>query len=165
MYRIRKVLNSDILYILYSSYILSNITYLNPIWSGSSKIYLNKLDILNKKAIKTINFHPIMYPTNLIYSSRYISFENICKRELYILAYKIINNLIKHNFILNRSIDIHNHNTRNKSNFYLSLFRTDNQKKNCLYNCLKVFNELPNDLKLNINISSFKNKIKEYILS
>lgn len=161
--RLRKFLSRNTLYVFYSSYILSNIVYLNPIWSRASQMSLNKLDILHKKAIKTINFLPIRHPTNLLYNERYISFHEICKYELFMTAFKIINNYIKHTFILNRMIDIHRHNTRNRSNFYLSLFKTSNQKNNCLYNCLKLYNELPEHLKYVVNIREFKKEIRKYI--
>lgn len=162
--RLKMFLSQDTLYTIYTSYILSHVIYLNPIWSGAGKIHLKRLETLLKKSIKIIHNYPMLHPTNLLYSQRYLSLENICKRELYILAFKIVNNKIKHNFILRRHIDIHNHNTRNRCSFYLSLFRTNKQKYNSLYNCLKKFNELPNTIKSIDNLPFFKKKIGELLL-
>lgn len=163
--RLRNIFNKPVLKIIYSSYILSNIMYLNPIWSNTCQIHLGKLDIVHKKAIKAIHNYPIRISTNNLYSSQYLSLANISKLELYTIAFKIIHNEIKHNFILNRSFEIHNYNTRNKSNFYLTLFRTDRQKNNCLYNSLKLYNELPNEIKEIANYYIYKKKIKELILN
>lgn len=161
--KLRYYLSKNVLYIIYSSYIKSHITYLNPIWSRAPKTYLNKIDIMHKKCIKVIHKYPLLFPTNLLYSDKYLSFTSICRFELYMVAFKIINNKIKHNFILSRNIELHNHNTRNKTNFYLTLFKTNNRANNCLYNSLKAYNELPESLKLISNLSVFKKKIKEYI--
>lgn len=101
----------------------------------------------------------------MLYSTQYISLELICRRELYFLAYKIINNLIKHNFLINRNIDIHSYNTRNKLNFYLSLFKTNKQKSNVVYTSLNVFNSLSNELKSMLSFSLFKVKIRDLLLN
>jgi len=163
--RLRNYLSMDALYTIYSAYIKSHICYLNPIWNRASQVYLNKLEILHKKSIKIIRQLPIRHPTSMLYTSQYISLKDIGKFELYVLAFKIINNQIKHNFILNRRIELHNHNTRNKKNYYLSLFRTNNQNNNCLFHCLKVYNELPESFKSINNIVEFKCKIKQMILT
>lgn len=163
--RLRKFITTDALYTIYSSYVMSHIVYLNPIWSGASQQMLGQLDVINKKAIKIIHNYPLLYPTNLLYTGKYLSFKNICKRELYLTAYKIINNKLKHNFVLNRMIDIHTHNTRNKTNFYLSLFKTNQQNNNCLYKSLKLYNELPSELKEIESIVFFKKEIKRVILN
>jgi hypothetical protein len=162
--RLRKFLNPNQLFMIYSSYILSHVIYLNPIWSNAAQTHLKKIDILLKKSIKFINNFPRLHPTNLLYSERYLSFKNICRYELYMTAFKILNNLIKHNFIINRNFEIHNYNTRNKANYYLSFFRTESQKKNVLYNCLKIYNNLPGDISNINNIVIFKKKIKQYII-
>lgn len=163
--RLRKYFDKSTLYIIYASYILSNIVYLNPIWSKAPQYSLNKLNIMHKKAIKIINNYPYMYPTSLLYDHKYMSFSNICIYEYYMTAFKIINNLIKHHFILNQMFHVHNHNTRNKSNYYLTLFKTNNQNNNCLYNCLKLFNDLPTELKNIDNVVCFKKEIKKYVIS
>lgn len=162
--RLRRYFTKDVLKKIYSSYIISNIIYLNPIWNKASMTLLNKIDIVHKKVIKTIYNYPLLYPTSNLYNNQYISFMNICKIEMYLIAFKITNDEIKHNFLINRMIDIHNYNTRNRTNFYLALFKTRNQQNNCLYNCLKLYNELPNELKLIKNLYSFKKKIKEHVL-
>lgn len=163
--RLRKYLDNNSLYQIYSSYIKSNITYLNCIWSKAPQSTLNKLDIIHKKSIKIIHNYSRVHPTTMLYNERYISLNDICRYELYITAFKIINNYIKHHFILNRMIDIHSYNTRNKSNFYLTLFKTNNQRNNCLYNCLKLFNDLPTELKNIENIGYFKKEIKTFLFS
>jgi hypothetical protein len=161
--RLRKFFNPHTLYVIYSSFIISKVTYLNCIWNRASETSLNKINILLKKAIKLIHNYPLLHPTNLLYNDKYVSFDTICKRELYITAFKIVNNKIKHNFIINRSMEIHTYNTRNKDNFYLTLFKTDQQKKNCLYNCLKMYNSLPADLKNIESLILFKKEINRYL--
>jgi len=161
--RLRNYLSLHDLFIIYSSFIKSHLTYLNPIWSSASITLRNSLDILNKKAIKSIHRLPILFPTNKLYNDKYFSFDNICKIEKNILAFKIVNNNLKHNFLLSRNIDIHTHNTRNKENFYLDTFKSRNQEKNCLYDCLKSFNSLDANIKSEQSIIRFKKKIIDLI--
>lgn len=161
--RLKLFLDEKALYTIYCAHIMSHIHYVNPIWSRTSEYKLDKINKIQKKAIKIILGLPRLHPTNMLYTPKYISFVNICKIELFTLAYKIINNLIKHHFTLSKSLDIHNHNTRNKSNFYLSVFKSNRMKSNCLYNCLKEFNELPVQLKESENLNCFVKMIRGYV--
>lgn len=78
--RLSKFFDKKTLFVIYSSYILSNIIYINPIWSRAPQIHLKKIEILVKKSIKIIHRYPILYPTSMVYSEKYLSFDNICKR-------------------------------------------------------------------------------------
>jgi len=57
--RLRKFLNSNSLFTIYSAYIMSNVIYVNSIWNKAEQKYLDKIDILVKKAIKLIHNYPV----------------------------------------------------------------------------------------------------------
>ncbi len=52
IYKLKQILPSSALKMIYYSYIHSHIIYLNPIWSGASNQKLNELFILQKRASK-----------------------------------------------------------------------------------------------------------------
>lgn len=72
--RLRNYLSLEALYTIYSAYINSHISYLNPIWNRAPKVYMSKLETLHKKCIKIIRHLPIRHPTSMLYTSQCTTF-------------------------------------------------------------------------------------------
>jgi hypothetical protein len=60
--------------------------------------------------------------------------------------------------------DIHGYNTIHKFNLYVQLCNTDQCKKNIINMGIKIFNNLPLELKSIENFKDFKGKLKSYLL-
>jgi hypothetical protein len=60
---------------------------------------------------------------------------------------------------------IHGYNTRNKNNFHPTNLNLTKVKKGPYYSCIKMYNHLPNSIKVhNHNIHKFKIILKEFFL-
>lgn len=160
--RTKRILPKETLLLIYDAYIMSRFVHLNPIWSGCARFKILELIILQKRALKFILQVPILYPTSLLFE-KFISLDIVIDRELLILIYKIVNNLIKHNFVLIRVADSHNHNTRRQSYFRINFFSTNASNNNVLYRGLNKFNSLPQGIKHEENIVTFKKKVTNYL--
>lgn len=161
--RLKKYFDKSVLLKIYYAHINSHLSYLSPIWSGSSAYKIKELDILNKKSIKIIQGFPIFYPTNMIYSLELLSLKCFFKIHLLTFIFKVINNVLKNDHKIELVSDLHDHCTRSKSNLYLKFFRTDFSKNNCYQRGFKEFNNLPKSVKEISNFVLFKKKVKEYV--
>lgn len=96
-----------------------------------------------------------------------LSISQKIKLKTIIMIRKMLENelpeYLNENIINN--INTHNVNTRHRNNFRLPIVRNEQAKRNIFYNGLKLYNELPNDIKNENNISQFKFKCRNHVKS
>lgn len=97
------------------------------------------------------------------YNERVLNLQTINLQQILTLIFKIKNNHIKNNFSLQYRHEIHNYSTRRRSYFQIPYFRTNSGSSTTLYRGLQLYNSLPSNLKIIININEFKRKLKEYL--
>ena len=123
--------------------------------------------LLQKKSLRIICNTAIRSHTDPLF------FDNkILKiRELYLFQLgQFMYNYNKHTlpqifdtmFPKNRSF--HNYPTRQCNEFHLPLLRTSLAKKTFIYDGPKFWNSLSNDIKDNLSLNSFKNRLKAFLL-
>lgn len=161
--KLKNILSQKSLKLIYYSYVYSQIIYLNPIWSGCAQYKLDQLYVLQKRSLKYIMNVHWRHPSQDLFMNEFKSLSFINKQELLILIYKIINNLIKHNFELKQMKSIHGHSTRRKSNFVIEHFSSHMSEYNVLYKGLNEFNKLPKDLKNIKTVKNFKKQLYEHL--
>ena len=66
-YKLRHLCPKKVLRSLYYSLFNSHLTYGIPVWGNTSKILINKLEILQKRAIRAINFSDYTSPSSPIF--------------------------------------------------------------------------------------------------
>lgn len=89
--------------------------------------------------------------------------DNIIKYELMMFVFKVINGLTRKDYVLTLVSDVHQHQTRNRSNFYLTAFRTNMGNLNTMNAGLTLFNQLPMVLKNETNVVKFKKGLRTYV--
>lgn len=161
--KLRNVLPRKALKLIYYAYIHSQIIYLNPVWSGCSKFKLNQLFVLQKRAIKYVMGVHWRHPSENLFKNGFKSILLIIEEELLVLIYKIVNNLIKHNYELTQIKSIHTHNTRRRSHYTVQFFSSNISDQNIFYKGLIEFNKLPSNIKNANNICIFKKTLFEYL--
>lgn len=160
--KLKQTTQQHTLMLIYNSFILSRLTYLNPIWSRCVRYKINEVDVLHKRVLKIILGVSILYPTQELYS-KFTSFNIISERELLIVIYKMINNLIKHNFNLTKVSETHSHDTRRRSHFSVEYFATSISNNNVSYTGLSKFNSLPTHIRRENNIFKFKKLLTNHL--
>ena len=71
--------------------------------------------------------------------------------------------IINDMFIQNNTI--HSHNTRQANNIYVSDFKNGSSQQTIKFTRTKLWNFMYYKLKTNINLSSYKHRLKEYIVA
>ena len=153
---------------LYFSLFHSLLNYCTEAWCGTSQFQLNRIKILQKKAIRCINRLPYLaHTTPFFISMNIMTFDQICKFKSILYMYKTIN-LNHDNHLLNLVIlnnPTHNHSTRLQFNFTLPLYRKSKSQCSFLYRAIKYYISLPDDLRSCGTLYSFKKKLRQYVSS
>lgn len=129
-------------------------------WSGCSKEKIKDLFILQKRAVKYILNVPFLSSSSQLFTKEFISLPSLCNIELLKVIYKLINNELKNSFEFNKINQIHIHNTRRTSNYYIEKFKTNMQENSVINRGLILFNKLNHEIKDEKIFSNFKKTIK-----
>ena len=167
MSKLRNVLPSNILLLIYNSLITPHLNYGILTWGPSSQ-HLYKLQ---KKAVRIVvrskyNAHtdPILKTLNLL------KVFDICVLQELKFCYKLINRNLPNYFnesIFCRMNEIHSHNTRYRQNFQVPIIKHEYARNSIKYRITKIYNEFPNIITDKIYTHSFwgfSNYAKKYIL-
>ena len=152
---------------LYFSLFHSIITYGILIWGSSSKSFLNQILVVQKKTIRVIcgkdrYFHtkPLFLRLNILNFFDLFNYS-VCIHLFKILVLDKYINL--KNLILQNNVD-HNYNTR-ISLLRLPFYSKSLCQRSLIYIGPKLWNLLPNFIKSIKTLSSFKRKLKGYLLN
>lgn len=149
---------------IYFAHIYSHLNYLSPIWGNAPLYKIKELCILQNKAMKIILKKPRLTTSSSLYNAQFLSLNNLLIYNQTLLIHKMKNNIIRHNISLSLIHEIHQYSTRNRNNIYLGMVRTNSGRKSTMYQAIKQYNVLPNELKDDTNIISFKKRLKNYIV-
>ena len=153
---------------IYCSAILSHLQYCTLLWENSYCTNLNKLRILQKKAIRIItNSHYIAHTDPLFSKLKLLKLDDLYKHQLVIFMYKAANSKLPDSMssMLTRTQNIHKHNLRHQNSYYIQNIRANSRKCTINYSGPVYWNALPSKLKQLVSIQQFKNKLKELLLS
>ena len=156
--KLKHVLPKPSLYQLYCTLILPYLTYGVILWGSANKYLLNRIFKLQKRAVRIISNSSYLCHTKPLFEKyNVLDIFDLYNKELCIFMYKHQNGLLPRSFnhmFINMS-NIHNYNTRNKQS-YRSEFH---KLRNVMTLGPKLWNALPNEIKVAKHISDFKNKI------
>lgn len=166
LYRCNKLLNRNALRTLYCSLFLSHLTYCCEVWGTTYKSNLDRLVILQKKALRMIN-NEYDIPSNVLFSElkllklRDIVYLKCCCLMFRAYRCELPTNL-QSKFILTKDDNIYN--LRNRNKFKINYVRTT-KRQHCLsvYG-VKMLNSIPNSIASLVNIHMFKKHLKKNIL-
>ena len=135
-------------------------------WGNSCKTYLNKLLKLQKRAVRHI------FKTSFRHSSiplfRDLHILNVCNMynlELGVFMYKYSTADLPKIFKDSKRSQIHNRNTRNMINYNLRKSRTNFASKGVKTSGAGFWNSLPKEIKLSLNVKTFRKQLKDNIFS
>lgn len=103
--------------------------------------------------------------TDMINCANVLSVRQTITYNTMIFIYKMLNHLVPSHLIENCKfvIDIHQHNTRLRNNFYIDRVDTSSGQNSLYYKGLNQYNKLPDHIKNCENLNSFKKECKQYI--
>ena len=162
--RVKHKLGSKALRTLYFALFHPHLLYCILILNCASVSNLNKIQILQKKAIRTItnskyNAHtaPLFLALNILPFDKllYLNNAQFMHQIYHKYHHKSFDNTWQRN--IQRNLD---HNLRNLDHFYLPYPRIEQFKRSPLYALAKLWNTLPNEDKAQTNKFTFSSQIK-----
>ena len=185
MYKLRSYLPLNVLKNVYYSLIYSHITYAIEVWGSAFKTEMDKILILQKRAMRLMTFNDVfpdipgpLCPSDPIFTElQTMKVNEIYKYQVSKFIFKCLNQLTPvqfHNwFVLN--CNRHEHHTRSNfdvdkatsiKNLFIPLGRTSNYGlKQLRVNGPRVWNELPSFLKNEVSLHVFLKKLKLHFIS
>ena len=185
LYKIRPYVNIQILKMLYYSLIFSHLNYAVEIWGSTHNIYLNRILILQKRAIRLISYcdkrledYSLQPSDPLFYKLQIHKIQDIFILRTSKFVFNCLIKITPVNFHswFRLTVQIHNHNTRSKfadidkliitRTLFVPTARTTNYGlKQIKVQGAKLWNNLPAILRVNnISFSIFIKKLKMYLL-
>lgn len=164
LWRLSRIVPRSIMYKIYYAYINSNISYMLPIWGQAPRYQMKTVLGIQKRSLRALNCLKYLDSVKTFFSVNILPIEYYAQYETILLVYKMKNGFIKHSLTLTQNIDVHNYNTRTNRSLYIKRVRTNIGKLSLYCNGFKMFNDLPDNIKSSLTLSSFKKQLKAYIL-
>ena len=167
--RLKYILNKHSLLYIYFSLIYPHLNYCNIIWGCASKSVLNQLLLLQKRAIRIICHAKYLAHTDeLAQKIHLLKLPHINIFQSAMFMYKYLNrNLpcVCKDFLAVNDPSTNVYNLRQFNNFAVPPFRTLLRKRCLLIRGPKIWNLIPCEIKSSPSLSSFKRKLRTYLLS
>ena len=136
LYKIRHFVPLKILLNIYNAIILPHLSYCTLTWGHCAKILLNKLYVLQKRALRAItNSHPRTTSEPLFRKFNILTIFQIHELQVGSFMYMYNKNLLPHIFydMFKMTKDVHTHNIRDASNMYIPLLKYQTSRKSVNY--------------------------------
>ena len=166
--RVQNILTKEALTSLYHAIFHAHLLYCSIIISGASSNALNKIKILQKKAIRTITKSKSREHTEPLFKQlKILPFDKIVQMSkinfMHAVRYKYAPDTFHSTWQLNEDRNL-DYEMRNATDFNLPVPRTEFFKKQPMYSLPLAWNSF-NDMKLQPNKTTFQKYVKEFLLS
>ena len=168
LFKLNSFLPTSILKLLYNSLILPYLNYGVECWHAAPNYSLEKLHVLQKKAIRAIFNQPYNAHTNGYFKNNgLLKLKDIYRLNLCTHMYKITESPANYDISLQpRTLSsIHSYNTRNSNNIATPRCNRTTTQSSFLYQSAREWNILPQQIKGSKTSSSFKYALRQYYCS
>lgn len=166
IFKLRFFLPEQTLVTLYNAIIMPHLTYCNVAWGNTYRSHINKLIVLQKKAIRLITNSNYRSPSNpLFVQLQMLPLDELVSMNCLIFMYKSQsaqnNSFLKDAFIVNSTV--HSYNTRQRNLIHQPFARTQTASNSFVINCIKEWNKLPQNIRSSPTLPMFKHTCREYL--
>ena len=168
LYKLRSFLPSNVLKTIYQSLMHPYFIYGIETWHGTFQNYTNKIFIIQKKAIRTINNLEYNAHTNDYFKSNEIlKLEDQYRLQTVTYIYKVLNSNIDPSIYskLCRNSDIHQHYTKSNNKFKIMRVNRSRSKNIICHNGILFWNTIPEQIKESKSLFKFKKMVKSFYLN
>lgn len=164
--RLRYSITKETAILLYNALILPHFDYSATIIFGANTEFMYRLQVLQNKGMRTILKYDLYTPSRVMITElkwMYVKQRVIFKVVIFIfkMKYSLLPMYLSRN--LNYVSDSTNYNLRNANNFRLQRFNRTATQNSVLYKGLQIFNDMPNEIKIENNFAKFVKLIEIYI--
>ena len=165
LYKLKNLLNTDALKIVYFGLIYQRLQYCLSCWGGVAPTNLQKLIVLQKRAVRLINkASPRTHTSPIFKTLNLLKLEDVYKFQIAKIMYRINQGNWHGSHDLIKLDSVHSHFTRssNSSNFYMG---SPTMSRNSLIKIgPKIWMKVPAELK-SLSFHLFKQRLRSYFIS
>lgn len=167
-YKIRDVLPNECIRNVYYAMVHSQVLYGIEVYANTFLSYTNKLKMISNKILRILYKKPILAPVRDLYQvCDSLPVDKLHELQLLTLVHKIINNNsslpeIFKNYVSNINEDSQ-YTFRRSCDLKVVRFTSTKGQKCCVYKCVKLWNGIPNNLKIIKSNKTFKKLIKSHL--
>lgn len=170
------MLPRNVLRTIYLTLIYPHLSYCSAIWSTASHCQLNKLHILQKRAIRHITCSKPRDHTNGLFTShKLLKLPDIIKFGIASFTYRSLNNTLPDYFsnYFSHNSSIHDYNTRQSTFLHQDTIKTSSQHSSLLNrairemqlpSAIKLRNALPYSITHKPSIQSFRRNFSRHLI-
>ena len=162
-----KIFNMDTLLTLCYSFIYPYLNHCVHLWGSTYASYINKVFLLQKKAVRIIHGVNRRAHSEPLFSSL-LSFPLVKCMCIILVLWCIIITMVYcriYLICLNKNSNIHQYNTRQSNLLHVPCCRTELGKRSFRYKAVTIWNVIFENISVDIEIGTFKRHLKSYILS
>ena len=166
MYKTSFCLPQKALKTLYYALVYPYIQYCVSVWGSTYPTNLNRLTVLQKKAVRIVASKPFDAHTDPIFKDlQILKFNCIYRFHISKILFQVKNNLLPQAFTSMFSLNnqLHCYYTRTSKQFHIPKLRTNIKKFSISYQGPKIFNSLPTDIQFSNTLSSFTRKLFTFL--
>ena len=166
--RIKHKVPKSCLLSLYYSIIYPHFNYCVIVWGAASKTLINKIILLQKKALRIIDrAHYLSHTTPIFKKYKLLQFYDIykyyCTSFVFKYKYNLLPDVCK-SLLIPTERNLDSHNLRIIPDFITPKYRTNMREKCITIQGPSFWNTLPNEITTANSIYIFKNKMRNFIL-
>ena len=153
---------------LYYSLVYLYLTYCNMIWASTYKFRLRKLVILQKRAVRMIaGIRRGEHTSSAYLEYNLLRIDQIRIVQIGEFIYRFEHNLLPPIFKSYFSLgsDVHTHYTRNSTAYRPIKARTNTRRFNIKYSGSLIWNTIPLEIRLSINLQTFKKRLRHFLIN
>ena len=163
--QLQQFVTRDVLLKVYYGLIYQNLQYCISCWGWVAKSNTKCLQVLQKRAIRTIcSVHGKYHTSNLFAKLELLKFEDLYALQVGKIMHKIDNNSWLRNFNIQKINEIHSYNTRqSRSNYHSKQILNRVTRGAITASGPKIWRTIPEELK-QLNFFNFKTKYKQFLI-
>ena len=166
--RLKYIVPKNVLRMIYLSLIYPHLTYCSSIWSCASSCHIQRLFILQKRAVRHISMVGSRDPTSPICKSLYLlKLHDILNLGVLCFTYRFLGNLLPNNFsnFLEQNRLKHGYDTRHAHLLRNPLTLSRFSQRSLRYRAVRVWNSLPDTMISRPSLHSFRKNVVRYYIS
>ena len=165
-FQVRNYLDRNSFKLIYNSLVYSALTYGNIIWGKTVKRNINKLQVAQKKLVRTIMFRQRRAHTNLdFFSLSFLKINDINNYFAGIFTYKSLNFITEPYNYFQAANNFHPYPLRNNLELRAPFSNSAQGRSSPAIYCCKIWTEIPNEIKNKPSVASFKFALKNFLLN
>lgn len=167
IYRARYYLTSEAKLSIYYALVYPYLTYCNVIWSSAYPSTLNRIFLLQKRVLRSIENAKIhAHSAPLFRKLKILDFFSITALNIAQFMFHYHNNTLPTHFfsMFQTNNDVHAYSTRTANHYRTHFCRTNIKKQTILFQGPKLWNSLPSSITSLCSLNSFKRKLIDLLL-